>query len=284
MKKVTLFVAAALVAGVVAGAYAAAPDQAGYVAGQSIYDSWHNLGANGPNGNLKSDTVANGGTTEVCVYCHTPHNASKARLLWNRDDWGTYPNQTADFGFPDGNTDGGTPANNVTITRFSLRCLVCHDGTTSVGQVNFAYTKTGGAANHNTPGTALPMTGSDQTAGKINNALFLIGQNVVGGKRDMSGNHPVSIPYPGSTYNGIASGVTLAGSNFVAPATVLSQLDGEALKDEGVANSYGIECGSCHDVHAQADATKSTTLPSHLGQLIRGGMDNSNLCFGCHIR
>lgn len=263
----------------------AQPTLPGYTPGQSVYDSYHNLGVNGPNSALKSAAIGAGGTAEVCVYCHTPHNATKARILWNREDWATYPNQTADFGFPDGKTDGGTPADNVTLTRHTLRCLMCHDGTTSVGQVNFAYTKNDGAQHRGVGGvgTPLPMTGSDQTSGKITNALFLIGQNIVGGKRDMSGNHPVSIPYPGSTYNTITSGFsTFTGTNFVDPALVLAQLDGEALK--GDPGAYGIECGSCHDAHAQADPTKSSTFPSHLGQMIRGGMDNSNLCFGCHIR
>ncbi len=273
--------------GMVAVAYAQAPTMPGYVQGQSIYDSYHNLGVNGPNNALKSDTVAAGGTTEVCVFCHQAHNATKSRILWNKADWATWPNQTADFGTKGGvpTTDAGTPWDNVTLTRFTLRCLICHDGTTSVGQVAFYYSKTGGAQAN----ASIPMTGSDQSGGKITNPLFLIGNVITAGKRDLGGNHPVSMPYAGSTYNGIVSGCgqdntggTGTCGNFVAPALVLSSVDPEAL--QGVAGAYGIECGSCHDTHAQADATKSSTLPSHLGQMIRAGMDSSNLCFGCHIR
>ncbi|MDL2717665.1 MAG: cytochrome c3 family protein, partial [Acidobacteriota bacterium] len=155
-----------------------------------------------------------------------------------------------------------------------------------VGQVNFAYTNSGGAASHIT--TPLPMTGGDQATGKINNALFIVADptKVVGGTgaRAVGGNHPFSFPYAGvaaggNTYNGITSA---AGNNFVTPALVLSKLDGEALR--GGPGTYGIECASCHDTHAQADPTKSSTFPSHLGQMVRVGMDNSSLCFACHIR
>lgn len=272
MKNMFLLAAAALaLLGLAVVAYAA-PTASGYVAGASIADSWHNLSATGV-GNVNSV----GGTQEICVFCHTPHNASNAQLIWNKGDFAAWPNQTADFGSPGGTTQMGTPNNNVTLTPSTLRCLTCHDGSTSVGQVNFIY-NSGGA----TASTALPMTGADQTAGKISNNLFVVGSGVVGGKRDMSKNHPVSIPYAGSTYNTIISGGGTTPDNFVAEATVVAA-GGEILKG-GVAGAYGVECSSCHDVHGQADSSKSSTMPSHLGQMVKVGMDSSNLCLTCHIK
>ena len=261
-----------IVLGMVGAAYAA-PTAPGYVTGASIADSYHNLSVTGP-GNLKA---AANGTQEICVFCHTPHNASNSRLIWNKGDWSSWPNQSADFGTPDGNTNMGTAVSNVTLTAPTLRCLSCHDGSTSVGQVNFVYNASGAQSN-----VALPMTGSDQTSGKITNSLFVVGNGTtVGGKRDMSKNHPVSIPYAGSTYNSIVSGGGGIVDNFVAaPAVVTASAD--ILK--GSAAAYGVECTSCHDVHGQGDSTKSSTLPSHLGQMVRVGMDNSNLCLTCHIK
>ncbi|MDL2718422.1 MAG: hypothetical protein PT977_11765, partial [Acidobacteriota bacterium] len=115
---------------------------AGYTPGRSVFNSYHNLGVNGPNDALKSAAVAAGGTTEVCVYCHTPHNATKPRILWNKQDYqaGVWANITVDFGnkgdgsAAPGTSDAGTPWTAVTVQRFSARCLVCHDGSTSVGQ------------------------------------------------------------------------------------------------------------------------------------------------------
>lgn len=251
----------------------------GYVAGSSIVDSFHNLSLTGP-GNIKSDSVANGGTTEVCVFCHTPHNSTRARLLWNKSDWASYPNQVADFGDNgDAQTNMGTNWNNVTLQPDSMRCLTCHDGSTSVGQVAYAYTQKNGASIN----YSIPMTGSDQTAGKISNSAFLVGAFTNGaGNRDMSKNHPVSIPYGavGNTYNGIVSaGATATDNNFVPANTVATNA---LLK--GSAGAYGVECTSCHDVHGQGNPTASSTLPNHLGQMMNVGMDGSNLCLTCHIR
>ncbi len=251
----------------------------GYTAGSSIVDSFHNLSVNGP-GNIKSDTVANGGTTEVCVFCHTPHNATRARLLWNKVDWASYPNQVADFGDNgDATTNMGTNWNSVTLQPDSLRCLSCHDGSTSVGQVAYAYTQKNGAAIN----YQIPLTGSDQTGGKINNSAYLVGAFLNGaGNRDMSKNHPVSIPYgaSGNTYNGIASQAVQPGdNNFVAATNAATN---PLLK--GSTGAYGVECTSCHDVHGQGDPTVSATLPNHLGQMMNVGMDGSNLCLTCHVR
>lgn len=267
MKNMFLLAGATLaLIGLVAVAYAA-PTAPGYTAGASIADSYHNLSVNGP-GDIKA---AAGGTQEICVFCHTPHNASNSRLIWNKGDFSSWPNQTADFGTPDGKTNMGTQVDNVTLTASTLRCLTCHDGSTSVGQVNFVYNGTAGSA-------TLPMTGADQTAGKITNSLFVVGGGLLNGKRDMSKNHPVSVPYAGSTYNGI---VSAGPDNFVADATVVATSD-EMLK--GAAGAYGVECTSCHDVHGQADSTKSTTMPAHLGQMVKIGMDSSNLCLTCHVK
>lgn len=80
----------------------------------------HNLSTTGP-GPMKSTTV-----TEVCVFCHTPHNANPAAPLWNQtlsSAGSTYQpytstTLTASVGLPSGG---------------SKLCLSCHDGTIAIG-------------------------------------------------------------------------------------------------------------------------------------------------------
>ncbi len=80
----------------------------------------HNLSASGP-GPVKSISV-----TEICIFCHTPHNANPAPQLWNHALTATgvtyqpYTSTTlkAVVGLPTGS---------------SKLCLACHDGTVAIG-------------------------------------------------------------------------------------------------------------------------------------------------------
>ncbi|MEJ2545748.1 MAG: hypothetical protein P8Y99_16920, partial [Calditrichaceae bacterium] len=87
---------------------------------QSVVDSRHNLSVSGPG------TVKATNESEVCIFCHTPHNSSPRKPLWNKADPGVtydlYSSSTLDAtpGQPDG---------------FSLLCLSCHDGTIALGDV-----------------------------------------------------------------------------------------------------------------------------------------------------
>lgn len=78
----------------------------------------HNLSASGP-GPVKSAA-----TTEVCIFCHTPHNADPTPPLWNQTLSGaaytsySSSTMTAAAGLPQGS---------------SKLCLSCHDGTVALG-------------------------------------------------------------------------------------------------------------------------------------------------------
>lgn len=94
---------------------------AGFEGGaQSIVNSVHNLSVSGP-GEVKALSES-----EICIFCHTPHNSLPSSPLWNRDDLGytytLYHSSTAEAvpGQPDG---------------ASILCLSCHDGTTALGSV-----------------------------------------------------------------------------------------------------------------------------------------------------
>ena len=143
----------------------------------SIVNSKHNLALSGP-GTVKAATE-----TEVCIFCHTPHNSSKEAPLWNRTSSGQiyvpYTSTTA-------KAHPGQP------TGDSKLCLSCHDGTIALGMVN-------------SRSTAIQMQGASATlpAGASNLGT------------DLSNDHPVSFTFDSAlaSANGqLASPATLTGA------------------------------------------------------------------------
>lgn len=114
--------------------------------------------------NLTIAPASQTGTTETCIFCHTPHNAAAATAgpLWNRNTDNTgytmYSSSTIDM------TVGTAPQG------VSLACLSCHDGVISYNSV----VNTGGA-------TILPAS------------TVMTGANMVG--KVLTSDHPISITY-----------------------------------------------------------------------------------------
>ncbi len=87
---------------------------------QSIVTTKHNLSVSST-GKIKATSE-----TEICLFCHTPHNSRPVAPLWNRNDPGSmytlYSSSTLQSlpGQPDGS---------------SILCLSCHDGTIALGNV-----------------------------------------------------------------------------------------------------------------------------------------------------
>ena len=115
MKKVLSLVA---VTGLVAASTAAF--------GASIVNSKHNLSSNG------TSTYA-GTSTQICVYCHAPHNAALSLPLWNRT------NPTTAFTLYSGlNMQNVSFKSSFTADSTSLFCMSCHDGNTAMNAVHNA--------------------------------------------------------------------------------------------------------------------------------------------------
>jgi len=90
------------------------------LADESVVNSKHDLSVRGP-GPIRAVQE-----TEVCVFCHTPHNAAPQTPLWNRENPRThyriYESSTTDARIdqPSGP---------------SKMCLSCHDGSMALGNV-----------------------------------------------------------------------------------------------------------------------------------------------------
>lgn len=87
---------------------------------QSMFNTRHNLSIYG------TGTVKATEETEICIFCHTPHNSKPVSPLWNRND----PGST--FTLYNSSTMVASPGQ---PTGASLMCLSCHDGTIALGSV-----------------------------------------------------------------------------------------------------------------------------------------------------
>jgi predicted CXXCH cytochrome family protein len=166
-------------------------------------------------------TVAN--TTEICVFCHTPHNAGPTTPLWNRTAttavYTPYSSPTLD-------ANGGTaPA----PTGVSLLCLSCHDGTVAFDSLI------------NNP-DGITVTPANMTL--IPGTTALLGT-------DMTNDHPISIEYglPAADFN-IPPSNNLPlfdpGANTVECASCHNPHDNQFGRFLRVANTNSDLCLSCH--------------------------------------
>jgi predicted CXXCH cytochrome family protein len=86
----------------------------------SIIHSPHNLSASGP-GAIRASNEQ-----EICIFCHTPHNAAPIQPLWNRNV------PTNAYSVYASNSLQAVPGQ---PTGSSKLCLSCHDGTIALGSV-----------------------------------------------------------------------------------------------------------------------------------------------------
>lgn len=182
--------------------------------------SWATVAATKHNfGNLSTGTVKSADSSEICVFCHTPHNANPAGALWNKQDTGStydvYASQTLTAIMSPNAPTLGQP------TGSSKLCLSCHDGTMAIGSLLNMPGKT-------QAGT-LNVTGADITAGKISSvSTAYIGT-------DLRDDHPISFEY---------SLAFPANPEIVDPATL--------PPDVKLDSTAKVQCTSCHDPHGTA--------------------------------
>lgn len=190
------------------------------------------------------------GTTQVCVFCHTPHNAvgSASGPLWNHTGSPAATSYTVYASATMSQTMPGTPA---TMGSQTLACLGCHDGTVSTGavaNVNGTATFTGVGLN--------PALTVKAGATNVSATGVLTGVNLVG--TDLSNDHPVSI-------------------NYVTTGTGYKALPVSGIFANGVkVFSSKVECASCHDVHVPGTAAAGTA------PFLRTSNAASALCTTCH--
>ncbi len=247
----------------------------GAVFAQGIRNSRHDL-------SMSSSVTGAKATTkdEICVFCHSPHRAMSTQLVWNHAQTAV---TTINWGNDlDGNalttTIAGTPLP-TSLRPASKRCMGCHDGTVSVGAVNSSS-------------KLIAMTGTDVDLG----GLLTKHVKATAAGTNLGGNHPVSVPYAGQTYYGVASGVAASqvgaavlGGYFDVSSAGCSSASGVCtsaatapanganinLLPDGTAGTHvGVECTSCHEPHNKFGPIGDFLVVDNSVQ--------SGLCRSCH--
>ncbi len=199
--------------------------------------------------------------TGACTFCHTPHQAQAQALLWN------HTLSTNNFSWLETTTTGGTPYSTFAGDTYkgpTAKCLSCHDGSVAIGDIGWWN---GGA-----PGA--PLLNSFITGG------FQIGE---GG--DMTGNHPVAMPFPygsaANTYNSVTNGASALLSGWQptpeANGIKLYTDDGTSVFAGVTPGQTGMECTSCHDPHNGSEVQDIFFLRGLLG-----GNTADYICVKCH--
>jgi hypothetical protein len=187
----------------------------------------------------------NNADQQICVACHTPHNAADPSVLTTAPLW-NHAVTTQTFTMYSRSTLNGSITGQP--DGVSLLCLSCHDGTVAVDSF-------GGATGTNFMGTI--------------NADANLGT-------DLSNDHPISITYnattasaDGALHDPTATNVTIGtGGDKTRTGTIAT-----VMLSNGT-----VQCSSCHDVH------NSFTVPDASGgfPLLKVSKNGSALCLTCH--
>jgi predicted CXXCH cytochrome family protein len=207
----------------------------------NVVDTNHNLSTT-----AGTDQIADKSTDEdqICIFCHTPHQANPAAPLWNHTlattaSYGVYGSPTlqaadiADIG-------GGTDVSNL--------CMSCHDGTVGVNDLVNPANDTGGNPTMGS-GNELDATGK------------ILGTRATNLSTDLTNDHPVNFTYDAALATADGELQTPDSASYVDAAHTVPLFGAK------------LQCASCHDPH---DNTNSPFLvKSNAG---------SGLCLTCHTK
>jgi predicted CXXCH cytochrome family protein len=219
----------------------------------------HNLSISGPG------TVKASSESQICIFCHTPHNAAPNSPLWNRRSTGSvftpYSSTTA-IATP------GQP------TGASILCLSCHDGTIALGEILSSS-------------TAISMAGGVST--------MPVGAGRLG--TDLSDDHPISFNYTAalaSQRGELVNPSTLTGAVKLDRNGQLQCTSCHNPHDDTngkflvMANTRSALCQSCHvknfwlqSSHSTSNATWSGVAPDPWPNSTLTTVAN-NACLNCH--
>ena len=214
--------------------------------GASIKNSKHDLGS-GSTAAMKSTNQ-----NQICVFCHTPHNATKNVPLWNRSAPDTA--SAAYKLYTSSSTLVEAKGNKSALhdDSLSIFCLSCHDG---------AYTAIA---------SRVKITGlADNAAITLNGVDWTLKNGVKAADlgSDLTNDHPIGFTYP------VAGTTALRPLTDIQHASRFNTDKSLFFKSNGGAKSNQMECSSCHKVHDNEHAP-----------FLRTTNGSSTLCLSCHIK
>lgn len=192
--------------------------------------------------------LIDGGTEQICIFCHTPHSAAPKTPLWSRPDpdgFGSFPVYAQSLGIKNSAVLSGYDASNPNYPSGASRmCLSCHDGATSIGVLlnNQIIVMESGDT----------ITNDDPTI----NAVI-----------DLSTSHPISFNYNPA----VIAAIDPVGTEYQLPVQDYTPLDGAGQ----------MQCTTCHDPHEDTRSALGLPFWRHHGPTV---IDNryDDVCNSCH--
>lgn len=213
-------------------------------AASNIAATKHNLSAS------SSYSLKASGQTQICVFCHTPHNATRNVPLWNRSN---LANMTYHMYTTSASLTASTKAAALNADSMSIFCLSCHDG--NAAQLGTRVVKY-------SSGNNTIDVGADWSGGGINaDGPGLANDHPVGFDYNAAATVDTTGLYPVATANDNLGGTYASGKKVFFKSTV------------GGGYSDSMECSSCHLVH------DNTNVP-----FLRKTNAGSALCLACHSK
>jgi len=215
----------------------------------------------------------------VCVFCHTPHNASPAGPLWSHAlteagvTFKKYSSPTLQILVdPTARSESGYDTS--TITGATKLCLGCHDGLTALG----AITTGGGSI------TIEMDTGKDVITGSSSYKEDASNVNI-------QNKHPVSFIYNTAVKDAINAQKQYAGANtygFPGANENETSKNDEVQKMLDAARGR-VECTICHDPHENKASNNRDLLSfwisgSYTDATFGGLSSYEGVCLSCHRR
>jgi Doubled CXXCH motif (Paired_CXXCH_1) len=213
--------------------------------------------------------------TQVCVFCHTPHDAESVSFgggstalgapLWNRKLSGqTYTLYSSSSIDADAAELAAQPGGS------SKLCLSCHDGTMAIDKVNALNGVKNATIAMNTP-SPVKVPGAS-TAGFTRNL-----------GTDLSADHPISFTYNSALAN-------LDGELRGPDGTIVANRVVGGTKPKMPLENNQMQCSTCHDPHLRDKTTSNGNAKFlrmnrfQVTQPIGGAFSPANdiICLACH--
>lgn len=229
----------------------------------------HNLSYDNTGVNYKATDPTDSRAKQICIFCHTPHNARAQTVLWNRADttqtFGHYSSGSLSI-----HKDSATRASSDYKTEpngSSRLCLSCHDGVTALGAI------LSGGFNSD----PIEVSGSQATV--------MSGSHVFDRTKMTNSHHPVSFKY---TADVVVKLNTLEGpgNTYTLPADSSSNARTFIKLDK----ELRVQCTTCHNPHQSQykDTVNNPSLTpfwvydgSGLGSVTANTV-HDEVCLACH--
>lgn len=189
--------------------------------------------------------------TQICVFCHTPHNANPSYPLWNHElsAVATYTPY-----FSDTLQSYDSPAGAPPVEGASKLCLSCHDGTVAISSVQSGFIN-------------IIMSPSPclDAGGRLTETADPSCSGYIG--TDLSGGHPISIVFDEALMLKRNSDTEFCKLNL--PPNRLTEPDVRLDRNSKV------QCTACHNPHGSKAVTEWPPFWQKA--------DHDSVCLVCHV-